>query len=161
MKNDFGDARCLKIWENRFGKTFFWKKILKHHVVGRSDAGSVGCSVGGMVGRSDGRSVGSMVFLTDLVDHQWLTIFKTFSSTEISEISSAVTCKHACYTFWPCHMQTLCWCFAASVLQKWLQCKDRSHQNFSIRFLQPPLTPPHHFSFKDRMAIFYSGERWA
>ena len=78
-----------------------------------------------------------MVFLTDLVDHQWLTIFKTFSSTEISEISSAVTCKHACYTFWPCHMQTLCWCFAASVLQKWLQCKDRSHQNFSIRFLQP------------------------
>ena len=57
---------------------------------GRSDAGSVGCSVGGMVGRSDGRSVGSMVFLTDLVDHQWLTIFKTFSSTEISEISSAV-----------------------------------------------------------------------
>ena len=130
-------------------------------MVGRSDAGSVGCSVGGMVGRSDGRSVGSMVFLTDLVDRQWLTIFKTFSSTEISEISSAVTCKHACYTFWPCHMQTLCWCFAASVLQKWLQCKDRSHQNFSIRFLQPPLTPPHHFSFKDRMAIFYSGERWA
>ena len=45
---------------------------------------SVGWSVGGMVGRSDGRSVGSMVFLTDLVDHQWLTIFKTFSSTEIS-----------------------------------------------------------------------------
>ena len=53
-------------------------------MVGRSDAGSVGCSVGRMVGRSDGRSDGSTVFLTDLVDHQWLTIFKTFSSTEIS-----------------------------------------------------------------------------